>query len=80
MRAVIVSEVFEEIARGEIPVLIGRAPEFYGPGKTQSFTNALVIEKLQASKKSRVPVRDHSGDLTEALIWLDRLLDGLKAA
>ena len=49
-----------------IPVLIGRAPEFYGPGKTQSFTNALVIERLQAGKKPRVPVRD---DTRRTLIW-----------
>lgn len=66
VRAVMASMVLEEMARGEIPVLIGRAPEFYGPGKTQSFTNALVIEKLQAGKKPRVPVRD---DTRRTLIW-----------
>lgn len=60
------SMVLDEMARGEIPVLIGRAPEFYGPGKTQSFTNALVIEKLQAGKKPLVPVRD---DTRRTLIW-----------
>lgn len=66
VRAAIASMVLEEMARGDIPVLIGRAPEFYGPGKTQSFTNALVIEKLQAGKKPRVPVRD---DTRRTLIW-----------
>lgn len=66
VRAAMASMVLEEMARGEIPVLIGRAPEFYGPGKTQSFTNALVIEKLQAGKKPRVPVRD---DTRRTLIW-----------
>lgn len=66
VRATMASMVLEEMARGEIPVLIGRAPEFYGPGKTQSFTNALVIEKLQAGKKPRVPVRD---DTLRTLIW-----------
>ncbi|HRO80805.1 MAG TPA: SDR family oxidoreductase [Alicycliphilus denitrificans] len=66
VRAAMASMVLEEMARGEIPVLIGRAPEFYGPGKTQSFTNALVIEKLQAGKKPRVPVR---GDTRRTLIW-----------
>jgi len=65
-RAEMASMVLREMARGEIPVLIGRAPEFYGPGKTQSFTNALVIEKLQAGKKPRVPVRD---DTRRTLIW-----------
>ncbi|MGC4090826.1 MAG: SDR family oxidoreductase [Polyangiaceae bacterium] len=66
VRATMAKMVLEEMARGEIPVLIGRAPEFYGPGKTQSFTNALVIEKLQAGKKPRVPVRD---DTRRTLIW-----------
>ena len=38
--------VLEEMERGEIPVLIGRAPECYGPGTTQSFSNALVTDRL----------------------------------
>lgn len=66
VRAAMASMVLEEMARGDIPVLISRAPEFYGPGKTQSFTNALVIEKLQAGQKPRVPVRD---DTRRTLIW-----------
>jgi len=66
VRAAVASMVLEEMARGEIPVLIGRAPEFYGPGKTQSFTNALVIESLEAGKTPRVPVRD---DTRRTLIW-----------
>jgi nucleoside-diphosphate-sugar epimerase len=66
VRAAMAAMVLEEMARGEIPVLIGRAPEFYGPGKTQSFTNALIIESLEAGKKPRVPVRD---DTLRTLIW-----------
>ncbi|MEQ6434469.1 NAD-dependent epimerase/dehydratase family protein [Comamonas sp. w2-DMI] len=66
VRAAMACMVLEEMARADIPVLIGRAPEFYGPGKTQSFTNALIIEKLQAGKKPRVPVRD---DTRRTLIW-----------
>ncbi|MBU7438829.1 SDR family oxidoreductase [Paraburkholderia fungorum] len=66
VRAAMATMVLQEMARGEIPVLIGRAPEFYGPGKTQSFTNALIIENLQAGKKPRVPVRD---DTRRTLIW-----------
>lgn len=66
VRAAMASMVLNEMARGDIPVLIGRAPEFYGPGKTQSFTNALVIDKLKAGKKPRVPVRD---DTRRTLIW-----------
>lgn len=66
VRATMARMVLDEMARGDIPVLIGRAPEFYGPGKTQSFTNALVIDALKAGKKPRVPVRD---DTLRTLIW-----------
>ncbi|WP_206077367.1 hypothetical protein [Mesorhizobium sp. GR13] len=47
-------------------MLIGRAPEFYGPGKTQSFTNALIIDRMKEGKKPLVPVRD---DTRRTLIW-----------
>ena len=66
VRAAMASMVLEEMARGDIPVVIGRAPEFYGPGKTQSFTNALVIDRLANGEKPRVPVRD---DTRRTLIW-----------
>lgn len=66
VRAAMASMVLEEMARGDIPVAIGRAPEFYGPGMTQSFTNALVIDRLKAGETPRVPVRD---DTQRTLIW-----------
>ncbi|AZC24779.1 MULTISPECIES: SDR family oxidoreductase [Pseudomonas] len=77
VRAAMASMVLQEMARGEIPVVIGRAPEFYGPGKTQSITNSLVIDNLKAGKKPRVPVRD---DTLRTLIWTpdaSRALAGL---
>ncbi|WP_431825178.1 SDR family oxidoreductase [Burkholderia sp. F1] len=66
VRAAMAAMVLDEMARGDIPVLIGRAPEFYGPGKTQSFTNALIIDKLKVGKKPKVPLRD---DTRRTLIW-----------
>ena len=66
VRALMANKVLEEMRRGDIPVLIGRAPEFYGPGKTQSFTNALILDRLKAGKKPRVPLRD---DTLRTLIW-----------
>ncbi|MDU9391954.1 NAD-dependent epimerase/dehydratase family protein [Pseudomonas sp. zfem002] len=66
VRARMASMVLQEMARGDIPVVIGRAPEFYGPGKTQSITNTLVIDNLKAGKTPRVPVRD---DTRRTLIW-----------
>lgn len=66
VRAAMAGMVLEEMARGQIPVAIGRAPEFYGPGRTQSFTNALIVDRLGAGKQPRVPVRD---DTRRTLIW-----------
>jgi nucleoside-diphosphate-sugar epimerase len=66
VRAAMAAMVLEEMNRGDIPVVICRAPEFYGPGKTQSFTNVLVIDKLKIGEKARVPVRD---DTQRTLIW-----------
>ncbi|WP_269501262.1 SDR family oxidoreductase [Burkholderia sp. IMCC1007] len=66
VRAAMASMVLEEMAKGDIPVLIGRAPEFYGPGKTQSFTNALIIDKLKAGETPKVPLR---ADTRRTLIW-----------
>ncbi len=66
VRAAMATMVLQEMARGDIPVLIARAPEFYGPGKTQSFTNALIIDRLKAGKRPLVPVRD---DTRRTLIW-----------
>ncbi|AGQ31189.1 SDR family oxidoreductase [Serratia liquefaciens] len=66
VRALMANMVLKEMEQKNIPVTLGRAPEFYGPGKTQSFTNALIIDKLKADEKPRVPVRD---DTLRTLIW-----------
>jgi nucleoside-diphosphate-sugar epimerase len=74
VRAEMASMVLAEMERGDIPVLIARAPEFYGPGRTQSFTNTLVIDNLRAARKARVPVRD---DRLRTLIWTPDASRGL---
>lgn len=66
VRAAMAEMVLAEMARGDIPVLIARAPEFYGPGRTQSFTNLLVLDRLRAGRTALVPVRD---DRLRSLIW-----------
>ncbi|WP_431801684.1 NAD-dependent epimerase/dehydratase family protein [Microbacterium sp. bgisy203] len=66
VRAEMAEMVLDEMARGDIPVLVARAPEFYGPGKTQSFTNRLITERLAAGETPLVPVRD---DRRRSLIW-----------
>lgn len=66
VRAAMASAVLQEMARADLPVVIGRAPEFYGPGRTQSITNTLIIDALKAGKTPRVPVRDGT---QRTLIW-----------
>ena len=66
VRAEMATMVLEQMQRDETPVLIARAPEFYGPGRTQGFTNSLVIDRLRVSKRPLVPVRD---DVRRTLIW-----------
>jgi len=66
VRAAMAERVLSEMERGEIPVLIARAPEFYGPAQTQSITNTLVIDRLKAGKTPLAPVRD---DRLRTLIW-----------
>ena len=41
-------------------------PEFYGPGNTQSITNALLFDLLKQGRRPRVPLRD---DTRRTLIW-----------
>lgn len=66
VRADMATIVLEEMDRGDIPVLIARAPEFYGPGRTQGFTNSLIIDRMKVGKRPLVPVAD---DRRRSLIW-----------
>jgi len=66
VRAAMASMVLHAMSQGDIPVLIARAPEFYGPGKTQSITNTLIIDRIKSGQTPRVPVRD---DTRRTLIW-----------
>ena len=45
--------LLDAIDKKEIEAIICRAPEFYGPGKTKGFTNALVFENLKKGKKHK---------------------------
>lgn len=76
VRARMATMVLDEMDRGEIPVLIARAPEFYGPGRTQGFTNSLVIDRMKAGKRALVPARD---DARRTLIWTPDASRGLAA-
>ena len=58
--------VLKEMQSGELEAVICRAPEFYGPGKTQSITNTLIFDNIKAVKKLKVPI---SSDKKRSLIW-----------
>lgn len=58
--------LLKEMETGAIEAVICRAPEFYGPGKTQSITNSLVFNAIKEDKKLKVPLRDNK---LRSLIW-----------
>ncbi|MFE8071767.1 NAD-dependent epimerase/dehydratase family protein [Marinobacteraceae bacterium S3BR75-40.1] len=58
--------LLDAMAQGRVEALICRAPEFYGPGKTQSITNTTVIDNLLAGKPAKVFLRD---DTRRTLIY-----------
>lgn len=58
VRGAITQALLNAMAQGKVQAMICRAPEFYGPGKTQSITNTLVIDNLKAGKAAKVFLRD----------------------
>ena len=58
VKARIASMLLDEMQKGNLEAIICRAPEFYGPGKTQSITNSLVFNAVRKGKKPRVLLRD----------------------
>ncbi|UXV35006.1 NAD-dependent epimerase/dehydratase family protein [Staphylococcus sp. IVB6181] len=66
VRADMAQMVLEAIEDKTIEAVIGRAPEFYGPDRTQSITNTLVFNRIKANKKPIIPV---SASVLRTLIW-----------
>ena len=66
IRAAIAQELIDAMKQKRVSAMICRAPEFYGPGMTQSITNTTVIEPLMAGKKAKVFLRD---DTRRTLIY-----------
>jgi nucleoside-diphosphate-sugar epimerase len=58
--------VLSEIKTGQLEAVICRAPEFYGPAKTQSITNTLIFNAIKENKKLKVPLKDSK---KRSLIW-----------
>ncbi|MEI6949853.1 NAD-dependent epimerase/dehydratase family protein [Paraflavisolibacter sp. H34] len=66
VRAHIAAMLLDEMNHKIIEAVICRAPEFYGPGKTQSITNSLIFENIRQGKKLKVPIKDNT---LRTLIW-----------
>lgn len=66
VRAEIVNKLLEAMAQKRIQAVICRAPEFYGPGITQSITNSTIIDNIKTGKKPKVFLRD---DTLRSLIY-----------
>ncbi len=58
--------LLSEMKSGEIEAVICRAPEFYGPDKTQSITNTLVFDNIKDGRKIKIPLSDSK---KRSLIW-----------
>ncbi len=66
VRAHIATMLLHEMEAGKIDAVIGRAPEFYGPGKTQSLSNSAVFDRIRQGKRPLVPLNAHA---KRSLIW-----------
>lgn len=66
VREVMAEMVLREMQTGGLEAVICRAPEFYGPGKTQSITNTLLFNNIKEGKKLKIPLSDTK---KRSLIW-----------
>lgn len=66
VRAKMAEMLLHEINNKTIEAVICRAPEFYGPHKTQSITNGLIFNNIHKNKKLKVPINDN---VKRTLIW-----------
>jgi len=66
VRAAIATDLLRAMDQKRLTAVICRAPEFYGPGRTQSITNSSIIEPLVQGKAARVFLRD---DTLRSLIY-----------
>lgn len=66
VRAQIANQLLQAMQEGKVEAMICRAPEFYGPGKTQSITNSTIIDNVSKGNPARVFLRD---DTLRSLIY-----------
>ena len=66
VRKDIAEMLLREMEAGGIEAVICRAPEFYGPAKTQSITNTFIFDAIKENKTLKVPLSDRK---LRSLIW-----------
>jgi len=66
VRAKMATMLLNEINNKNIDAVICRAPEFYGPKKTQSITNSLIFDNIKNHKKLKIPIANNT---KRTLIW-----------
>lgn len=66
VRREIAKMLLKEMATKQLEAVICRAPEFYGPGKTQSITNTFIFEHIGRHQNPKILLRD---DTLRTLIW-----------
>lgn len=66
VRAKLAEMLLDEMGRKTLEAVICRAPEFYGPAKTQSITNSMIFDNIKKGKKLKVPLKD---DTLRTLVW-----------
>jgi nucleoside-diphosphate-sugar epimerase len=66
VRALIATDLLEEIKEGVLTALVARAPDFYGPNCATSVANLFVVDRLAAGVKALWPGRD---DVPHSMIF-----------
>lgn len=66
VRKAMAEMMLKEMGSGALEAVICRAPEFYGPQKTQSITNSFIFNNIKDGKKLKVPLSDAK---KRSLIW-----------
>lgn len=65
-RANIAAMLLDAMEQGRVEGVICRAPEFYGPGATQSLSNSMVFSRIGRGEKALIPLSDST---RRTLIW-----------
>lgn len=66
VREKIADMLLKEMKSNQIEAVICRAPEFYGPGKTQGITTITIFDNIKQNKKLKVFLEDNT---LRTLIW-----------